>query len=821
MATIPPAKQQPIPFPAAPRRVVAPAGPRVVLPTPLTSLVGREREAFEIIQCLRRDDVRLLNLTGPGGVGKTRLAIRVAKQVESQFADGVYFIDLAHCNEPDHAVSAIVQGLDVREVGGERPIDTLITAATGQRMLIVLDNLEQVRDAGLLLVDLLVTCPDLKVLSTSREVLRASGEQVYPVPPLSMLPSRRALLSSETGYLDPTPALRATDAIQLFVDRARSVRPGFALDDHDVVLAAAICRQVDCLPLGIELAAARLRHLSLSSLLDLLERRLPILTGGPHDSPVRLRTMRAAIAWSVDLLTQEERRGFSQLSVFAGGFSLDAAEAVLADDPGPVTDGRVTRRDPIRRSPQSAIDVISSLVDKNLLHIENTSAGPTRYGMLATVREFGLDCLAESGEERGTRLRHLTWCRSLAERGAQSSGAAWSQWLAALDAERLNLEATLTCASDDPDAPAITSLVIALLPYWEARAHVTDATRWLETAIRRDTGACPADRLTMVSGAGTFAWLHGDFERAARWHGQALDLARLIGDRAAEATAHNNLGTQATETGDYDGATSSYEASLALAQSIGDPSLVMTALHNLGYMALLRGESAIAVGLLEQSFAMAVERGVDGHIAAEAMILAHAYFDSGDQERSIALFMKSLEHGQSSGHLVSQVDAIEGLARVGGATGSPALAARLIGATTAVREATGMPHSGSYLAYLGPALSSLRRTLGEEGFSEAFSAGRALPLPVAIAEAVALADRPADIRRDAMPVSPAEAFGLTPREGEILHLLAAGESNRAIAETLYISESTVARHVANVLGKLGVESRAKAAVVARRHGLDA
>ncbi|MEJ7762407.1 MAG: AAA family ATPase, partial [Thermomicrobiales bacterium] len=515
------------------------------MPDPLTTLVGRDWEATEVGACLARPDVRLVTLTGPGGVGKTRLALRVATECEGLFEEGVCFVGLAQTTDPDHVLLAVARTLEIRCLGGERLVDLLASALDGRRLLLVLDNLEQVRGAAPRLVELLVACSGLKILATSREVLHVSGEHRYPVPPLSLGVPRPAPPSPGTGYADPVPTLTGSDAVGLFVDRARAVRPDFALDDHNVVLVAAICRRVDCLPLGIELAAARLRHLSLSSLLDLLDRRLPVLTGGPRDSPVRLRTMHDAIAWSCDLLTPQERAAFSRLSVFAGGFDLRAAETILRDDADPASPDPSPVGATRRNEGPAVIDIVSSLVDKSLLRIVDANDGRTRYGMLETVREFGLTRLAEEEAERDIRLRHLAWCQALAAPDAAPDDAGATRWLGRLDDDHPNITAALEWAIDDGNAPPIGPFVLALAPYWEARGHFVEGIRWLEMAVERDGGAPAADRLAMMSGAGTLAWLQGDFDRATHWHGQALILARAVGDRVAEAFAQNNLGVQA------------------------------------------------------------------------------------------------------------------------------------------------------------------------------------------------------------------------------------------------------------------------------------
>jgi predicted ATPase len=358
------------------------------LRSPLSAFIGRESEVAAVAALLHRDEVRLVTLTGPDGVGKTRLALRAAAAMATDFANRVWFVGLAPIADPALVVPAIAQVLGVREAGDEPLAARLEAFLTERRLLLVLDNFEQVAAAAPLVAELLGACPGIKVMATSRGRLRLSGEREYPVPPLS-LPVLEAAASAKEKA--------TSEAVRLFVDRAQAVRPDLALTAETAPAVAEICRRLDGLPLAIELAAARVKVLSPSALQARLERRLPLLTGGGQDLPARQQTMRAAIGWSHDLLPRDEQALFRRLAVFVGGFTLEAAEAVVGADGGDIFEG------------------IASLAAKSLLRQTEQDAAEPRYGMLETVREFGLEQLSVSGEEAATRHSHAAWYTVLAE----------------------------------------------------------------------------------------------------------------------------------------------------------------------------------------------------------------------------------------------------------------------------------------------------------------------------------------------------------------------------------------------------------------------
>ncbi|MBA2753209.1 MAG: protein kinase, partial [Chloroflexia bacterium] len=514
MADAPPADpNRPQPAPLA---VLAGQGHRgASLPVPLTSFVGREREAAALSTLLRRSDVRLVTLTGPGGVGKTRLALAVATAVAGAFVDGVRFVPLAPVTDPTLVLPAMAHVLGIRDGGEGSLVDQLTSVLMVQPSLMVLDNFERVVEAAPVVSDLLSACPELVVLVTSRVRLRLSGEREYAVAPLA-LPRR-----PNRADLD---VVATSDAIRLFGERAQAVKTDFVITEENVEAIAAICDRLDGLPLAIELAAARVKVLPPAALLGRLERRLPLLTGGGRDLPDRQQTMRGAIAWSFDLLPSEEQTLFRTLAVFVGGFTFEAAESIATGN-NPMID---------------VLDGVASLLDKSLLREEDDPDGKPRYWMLETVREFALERLAESGETETVRERHAGFFLAAAERAVAGTSAGGVEPGTGPPAAELgNVREALAWLLDQGEGDSAVRLAGALIPVWTALGHVVEGRQWLFKALIRGAGGDPVVRAraaVVANPAALFTFFGGTAEAVALGE-EALTTFRNAGDHRGEMEA--------------------------------------------------------------------------------------------------------------------------------------------------------------------------------------------------------------------------------------------------------------------------------------------
>ena len=686
------------------------------LPYQATAFLGRDHDLARIVALLHDPTVRLVTLTGPGGTGKTRLALQAAAEVLDAYPDGVFFVPLAALTDARLVPSAVASGLGLREAGGPSPAEAVRQALAGKRLLLVLDNLEQIAEAAPFVADLVAASPELQVLATSRVPLRLRAEHEYPVLPLGLPPRHGA--SPEEDLASP--------AVQLFVERAQAVKPGFILTPETAPAVAEIVRRLDGLPLAIELAAARVRILPPAALLARLEKRLPLLTGGPRDAPARQQTLRDAIGWSHDLLTPAEQTLYQRLAVFAGGAALEAVEAVA--------------------NPEGHLDVLAGLdrlVEHSLLRSGEGVDGEPRFTMLETIREYGLERLEERGEAEATRRAHAGVFLALAEEAEpELTGPEQVTWLDRLEVEHDNLRASLGWALD-ADPQIALRLAGALGWFWFLRGYLNEGRDWLDRTLA--VGGEPGPlHVRAFSAAGRLARHRGDYQKAIGLQETSLELARTFQDRRAEALALFELGALAgLAEGDAAREAALTEASLAVWRELGDSWGIARTLNNLGYEAYLQGDLNAAVPLLDEGVTLARaagDRSVLAYILDSRGVVAEA---QGELERATDLYKEALALAQQIGNRLVEAFALSSLAGMAVRQGQPARAARMWGAASALRDAIGtrLPLEEEE-RFAGP-VSSAREVMGEAAFAAAWEEGRAQPREQVVAEALTPRNEPA------------------------------------------------------------------------------
>jgi predicted ATPase/DNA-binding CsgD family transcriptional regulator len=751
-------------------------------------------------ELLLRDDVPLLTLTGPGGSGKSRLAVAAAAGVAGAFPDGVFFVSLAPFTDPHLIAFAIAQALGMGEVGDETVSERLQVVLGNKHILLVLDNFEQVVEAAPLVADLLAGCPGLTVLVTSRVRLRLSDEREIPVPPLTL---------PETGGEATARGVDASAAVRLFVARAQAVKPDFALADQNAQAVSDICRRLDGLPLAIELAATRVKILSPSALLTRLEHRLPLLTGGGRDVPMRQQTMRDAIAWSHDLLTAEEQRFFRRLAVFVGGFTIEAAEAVAGGDD----------------LASDVLDGVASLVEQSLLREEDGPGGDPRYLMLETVREFGLEQLAVADEETALRDRHAASCLAFASREtAVIDPIVRPNVVDRLEAEHPNLRAALTWLDAAGRREDLLKLASALGWFWYLAGHYREGLGWLERAISVSQDVLTKESVLALRNAGLLAQAADD-PGAAAYVEQTLALARAIGHREYEADASLLLGIMAEDRGDYARAADHFTAGRRLAKLSSDRLAPIVADYHLGIVAFGRGDMLEAAALLKEARAAAL--ALDDPLVPTWSLTYLALIACAQSEpaRAADLLRQLLASASTSGLRHHHGQVLEAVAVLASLIGAAESTARLFGAAdstarlfgVAGTESHGMRHDLPEAVAYEHAAAAARRQIGDDAYKAAWMVGQRMR-PAEITADVDRVLTAADAR-ELRSSSDQDRTHLTPREREVLRLLVEGRSNPEIAAALFVSPRTAETHVTHILGKLGVTSRTEAAAHAVRDGL--
>lgn len=688
---------------ALPKVRTAPFAHAAPLPVPPTALIGREQELADLTALLRQPTTRLITVTGPGGSGKTRLALEIGTRLLDDFSDGVAFVDLAPVRAAPNVVPMIASVLRVRETSGEPIWDTLARSLVDRHMLLLLDNVEHLLEAAGDVATLLTRCPHLVVLATSREPLRVRAEQVFPAPPLPLPDPQRAM---ELADLARVPS------VDLFVERAQAAQPGFMLTRENAAAIAAICRRLDGLPLAIELAAARVRLLPPEALLTRLERSLPFLTTGARDAPLRQRTLRDTIGWSYDLLPPPDQVLLRRLSVFIGGWTMEAAQAVA--------------------SPDGSIDVLEGLgrlLERNLVRRDEEDAGEPRFGLLETIREFGLEQLAESGEETRVRQRHAQYVATFAEAvEAHVYGPGELAWLDRSEQESGNITAALEwCAAHDPD----TGLRIAgaLWYYWHTRGGLSRGRREVEQIVARGEGAAPLPTAKAKLTLGQIALFQPDYPRARIMLQESLELFSQLNDiQHIDRTRfwQANMEWHASGSGE---SVAMLQASLLACREHGDRFYEGLSLFFLGMAAAhLRPDSVEGESFHRAALAVFREIGYPSGIAMTLGYLGEVLLAQGRLSDAAATIQDSLARRYALRDRFSIPQQLEGLGRVAAAQGDVARAVRLWSAADRLRRDIGTETSQVFRDDHARFMQSLVQQLEPAQFAAAWAAGQELTM---------------------------------------------------------------------------------------------
>ena len=767
-------------------------------PLELASFVGREREISELEELLA-DDTRLLTLTGPGGSGKTRLALEVAAQIVEQFEDGVWWVELAPISDPDLVPQAVAQVLNVHEAYGRSLTDAIADDLRDLEILVALDNCEHLVGASARIAEtLLRSSPGLRILATSRETLGVGGEKTFPVAPLSLPdPLRPPAFEGLARY----------GAIKLFVERARAVAPGFELTEQNAPAVSRLCRRLDGMPLAIELAAARVRVLSVEQISSRLEDSFDLLRSGGRTGLPHHKTLRATIGWSHDLLSERGKVLFRRLSVFAGGFTLDAAERVCG--------GEDLGQDEV-------LELLTRLLDKSLILVTEQD-GAARYRLLETVGQYASEKLEESGEAEPVKVRHAEHYLALAEEAAPELREQ-EAWLERLHREHANFRAALYWALDSQDerserrAEIGLRLATALAEgrFWNAYGP-SEGRRWLESGLARSGNSSKPVRAKALGQAGWLAVYEGDYRQAVALLEEGMALFKDLGDETGVATSLFYLGNMALHGGDRERARTLGLEAEALRRVLVDRQATGLLLLFSGMANQVEGDHDRAVGLFEESLTLNRELGDLRGIAMCLTGLGVSALEKHDPTRAAVFYEEDLRVLRRLRDKTGTAYGLRGMACVAALRGDATRAARLWGAAEALGDAIGLPLSAfdrnhpDYESLLGAARS---RSGDEAAWEAARAEGRAATSEQAVEYALSTQDSAHAPSEDANVSSL-----LSERETEILGLVAEGLTNPQIAQRLYLSPRTVGQHLRSIYRKLGVPSRAAAAREASERGL--
>ncbi len=848
------------------------------IPSPLTSFVGRQKELANLKSLFK--NTRLLTLTGIGGVGKTRLALHLAKEVLSGFEDGTWLVELAALTEPTLVEQSIAEAISLKEELNQPLISTLVNYLTSKKLLLILDNCEHLIEEIARLCQLLLnSCPDLKVLATSREAIGILGETTWQTPPLS-LPAKTNLfeLNSVRGKLFDD--LIASEAVQLLVERARAVQPDFELMSQNSWAVAQICQDLDGIPLAIELAAARMRSLEVEQIALRLEDRFELLKNGNRSALPRQQTLSNLIDWSYNLLSEREKVILRRLSVFKDSFGLEAAAVI-----GCGTYSVITGQGLIEKG--EVLDLISQLLNKSLLNLERTNTAQLhpeksqpRYRLLETIRQYSWEKLVETGEceERGMLSKHLSWCLQMVEEAIPNlAGPQQKSWLALLELEHNNFRTALGWSISQMNVQVAKEIEVCDLKekvdeepnrswplsememalrlsnklawFWDLHGYLSEGRRWLDqvlSEVRKHQGGTSFEIILLMAkalnAAGNLAQKQNDNDRAKALLEESLTLYRKLNEPNDLSKVLNNLGIVAFNQGDYTQAQIYYEESLAIKYRLGDKRSIGLTLTNMAELAHLKGETQRAISLFEEGLVLLKEAGDTQIVAIGLLNLGATIGEQGNYQRASQLLIESLKLFNELGDRFNIVESLERLAGFAGAVTMAEKAAHLFGAANALRQVISTPMSKNYLQSYEQAVLSVKKQIEPQIWEQHWLVGQQMKLEETIDFALTgfetqniiqpskLVVNRTLVSKDLdtmvvqtpphLPPHPNILLsGLTGREEEVLKLIATGLTTKQMAAELNLSPLTVNAHLRSIYAKLGITSRSAATRIAIENNL--